>query len=89
MDCLSQIVLLIRFLSCILKQMKETFETNLSSSQKEEMANQKAYEELKAAKDWVLVSESDNRAPDCPIVRFAGVCTKSDVVNLVFELDAR
>merc|ERR1712216_954961 len=33
----------------ILKQMKETFETNLSSSQKEEMANQKAYEELKAA----------------------------------------
>ena len=30
--------------------MKETFETNLSSSQKEEMANQKAYEELKAAK---------------------------------------
>jgi hypothetical protein len=34
----------------ILKQMKETFETNLSSSQKEEMSNQKAYEELKAAK---------------------------------------
>jgi hypothetical protein len=35
----------------ILKQMKETFETNLSDSQKEEMANQKAYEELKAAKE--------------------------------------
>merc|ERR1719399_1123578 len=34
----------------ILKQMKETFESNLSASQKEEMANQKAYEELKAAK---------------------------------------
>merc|ERR1719229_971370 len=34
----------------ILKQMKETFETNLSDSQKEEMANQKAYEDLKAAK---------------------------------------
>merc|ERR1712094_93720 len=63
----------------ILKQMKETFETNLSSSQKEEMANQKAYEELKAAKDWVLVSESDNRAPACPIVRFAAVFTKSGV----------
>merc|ERR1719183_1127211 len=31
----------------ILKQMKETFETNLSSSQKEEMSNQKAYEDLK------------------------------------------
>merc|ERR1740127_53603 len=35
----------------ILKQMKETFETNLSSSQKEEMSSQKAYEELKAAKE--------------------------------------
>merc|ERR1719155_159616 len=35
----------------ILKQMKETFENNLSNSQKEEMANQKAYEELKAAKE--------------------------------------
>jgi len=34
----------------ILKQMKESFETNLSDSQKEEMANQKAYEDLKAAK---------------------------------------
>merc|ERR1719469_1466864 len=35
----------------ILKQMKETFETNLSASQKDEMANQKAYEDLKAAKE--------------------------------------
>merc|ERR1719478_1120440 len=35
----------------ILKQMKETFEANLSASQKEEMANQKAYEDLKAAKE--------------------------------------
>jgi chromosome segregation ATPase len=34
----------------ILKQMKETFEENLSNSQKEEQQNQKAYEELKAAK---------------------------------------
>merc|ERR1711869_187793 len=35
----------------ILKQMKETFETNLEASQKEEMTNQKAYEDLKAAKE--------------------------------------
>merc|ERR1719331_2006921 len=35
----------------ILKQMKVTFEENLSQSQKEEMANQKAYEDLKAAKE--------------------------------------
>ena len=34
----------------ILNQMKETFETNLSSSQKEEMANQKAYEDLSGLK---------------------------------------
>merc|ERR1719482_2576550 len=35
----------------ILKQMKESFESNLSASQKEELANQKAYEDLKAAKE--------------------------------------
>merc|ERR550514_859950 len=35
----------------ILKQMKETFEANLSQSQKEELENQKAYEDLKAAKE--------------------------------------
>merc|ERR1719407_72435 len=35
----------------ILKQMKETFETNLSASQKEEMQAQAAYEDLKAAKE--------------------------------------
>merc|ERR1719158_819341 len=35
----------------ILKQMKETFETNLAASQKEEMENQKDYEDVKAAKE--------------------------------------
>merc|ERR1719191_1880078 len=35
----------------ILKQMKESFETNLEAAQKEEMENQKAYEDLKAAKE--------------------------------------
>merc|ERR1719161_2702229 len=35
----------------ILKQMKETFETDLAAAQKEELGNQKAYEELKAAKE--------------------------------------
>merc|ERR1712226_148155 len=35
----------------ILRQMKETFEANLSDAQKEEMANQKAYTDLKAAKE--------------------------------------
>jgi chromosome segregation ATPase len=35
----------------ILKQMKESFETNLANSQKEEMEGQKAYADLKAAKE--------------------------------------
>merc|ERR1712078_829731 len=43
----------------ILKQMKETFETNLSSSQKEVMANQKAYEDLKAAKEAEIKAGQD------------------------------
>merc|ERR1719443_2163179 len=35
----------------ILRQMKETFESNLSDSQKQEIANAKAFEEQKAAKN--------------------------------------
>jgi len=35
----------------ILTQMRETFESNLSAAQKEEMENQKAFEDLKAAKE--------------------------------------
>jgi chromosome segregation ATPase len=35
----------------ILENMKETFEADLAASQKEESANQKAYEDLKAAKE--------------------------------------
>jgi chromosome segregation ATPase len=40
----------------ILKQMQETFESNLAASQKEEMANQKAFGELKAAKEAEIVA---------------------------------
>merc|ERR1712032_461215 len=43
----------------ILKQMKESFETNLSDSQKEEMANQKAYEDVKAAKTEEIKAGQD------------------------------
>jgi len=43
----------------ILKQMKETFENNLSASQKDEMANQKAYEDLKAAKEAEIQAGQD------------------------------
>merc|ERR1719324_239591 len=45
----------------ILKQMKETFESNLSSSQKEEMQSQAAYEDLKAAKESEIQAGSDQK----------------------------
>jgi len=43
----------------ILKQMKETFESNLSGSQKDEMIGQKAYEDLKAAKEDEIAAGQD------------------------------
>merc|ERR1719271_670414 len=46
----------------ILKQMKETFETNLASSQKEEMESQQAYEDLKAAKEAEISAGKDQAA---------------------------
>merc|ERR1719152_518016 len=45
----------------ILKQMLETFENNLSASQKEEMANQAAYEDLKAAKLAEIAAGEEQR----------------------------
>merc|ERR1719504_213753 len=45
----------------ILKQMKETFETNLENSQKEEMQSQTAYEDLKAAKTSEIKAGSDQK----------------------------
>merc|ERR1719182_271109 len=46
----------------ILKQMKETFETNLATSQKEEMEGQQAYEDLKAAKEEEIAAGQDQSA---------------------------
>lgn len=43
----------------ILSQMKETFETNLATAQGEEATNQKAYEELKAAKEGEVKAGQD------------------------------
>jgi len=40
----------------ILKAMKESFETNLAQSQKEETENQSAYEDLKAAKEEEILA---------------------------------
>merc|ERR1719387_3069906 len=43
----------------ILKQMKESFETNLANSQKEETVSQKDYESLKAAKEEEIAAATD------------------------------
>merc|ERR1712232_497435 len=43
----------------ILLQMKDTFEANIADSQKEENAQQKAYEELKAAKEEEISAGQD------------------------------
>jgi len=45
----------------ILKQMKETFESNLSASQKEELANQEAYEQLKASLEAQIAAANESR----------------------------
>jgi len=43
----------------MLKQMKESFETNLANSQKEETVSQKDYESLKAAKEEEIAAATD------------------------------
>merc|ERR1719498_1545505 len=43
----------------ILKNMKETFEANLVASQKEESENQKAFEDMKAAKQSEIAAGSE------------------------------
>jgi len=45
----------------ILKQMKETFENNLSASQKEEMAAQEMYEGVKSAKEAEIKAGEEQR----------------------------
>jgi hypothetical protein len=49
----------------ILRQMQESFETNLASSQKEEGANQKAYESLKQAKEAEIKAGQEQKADSC------------------------
>ena len=60
----------------ILKQMKETFEKNLSESQKQEMRSQQAFEELKAAKEaqiaaaivWRCFTRSTSQASSSGVI---------------------
>merc|ERR1719345_29877 len=75
----------------ILSQMKETFETNLSSSQKEEMANQKAYEELKAAKEDEIAAgqaQIDSKTQELADTDEKNAQAKEDVADTKKSLSA-
>merc|ERR1719149_330932 len=75
----------------ILQQMKETFETNLSSSQKEEMASQKAYEELKAAKEDEIAAgqaQIDSKTQELADTDEKNAQAKEDVADTKKSLSA-
>merc|ERR1711920_127657 len=75
----------------ILRQMKETFESNLSESQKEEMANQKAYSELKAAKEEEIAAgqaQIDSKTEELTATDEKNVQAKVDVEDTKASLSA-
>merc|ERR1712072_1652171 len=75
----------------ILRQMRETFETNLSDSQKEEMANQKAYEELKAAKEEEIAAgqeQIDSKTQELADTDEKNAQAKTDVEDTKESLSA-
>merc|ERR1719155_84267 len=75
----------------ILKQMKETFESNLSNSQKEEMANQKAYEDLKAAKEEEIAAgqaQIDSKTAELADTDEKNAQAKEDVADTKKSLSA-
>jgi len=75
----------------ILKQMKETFESNLSASQKDEMANQKAYEDLKAAKEAEITAgqnQIDSKTQELADTDEKNAQAKQDIVDTKNSLSA-
>merc|ERR1712195_344069 len=75
----------------ILKQMKETFESNLSSSQKDEMANQKAYEDLKAAKEAEIAAgqaQIDTKTQELADTDEKNAQAKEDIADTKASLSA-
>merc|ERR1712151_1199445 len=75
----------------ILRQMKETFEANLSNSQKEELENQKAYEELKAAKEEEIAAgqaQIDTKTQELADTDEKNAQAKEDVVDTKKSLAA-
>merc|ERR1712066_464534 len=75
----------------ILRQMKETFEANLSDAQKEEMANQAAYEELKAAKEAEIAagqSQIDTKTQELADTDVKNAQAKEDIEDTRNSLSA-
>jgi len=75
----------------ILKQMKETFETNLAASQKEETASQKSYEDLKKAKETQIEAgqdQIDTKAQEFATADSKNAQAKEDVQDTKTSLSA-
>merc|ERR1712187_847781 len=75
----------------ILRQMLETFESNLSASQKEELASQKAYEDLKAAKEGEISagqSQIDTKTQELADTDLKLAQAKEDVADTKSSLSA-
>merc|ERR1711957_934683 len=75
----------------ILKQMQETFESNLSASQKDGMANQKAYEDLKAAKEAEIAAgqaQLDSKSQELADTDEKNAQAKEDVIDTKKSLSA-
>merc|ERR1712176_1392103 len=75
----------------ILRQMKETFDANLATSQKEEMASQKAYEELKAAKEEEIAAgqaQIDTKTQELADTDERNAQAKEDVIDTKKSLGA-
>jgi len=75
----------------ILKQMKDTFESDLSVAQKEELAAQKAYEELKAAKEAEIAagqSQIDTKTQEIATTDEKNAQSKQDITDTKASLSA-
>merc|ERR1712008_94101 len=75
----------------ILTQMLETFEANLSQSQKEEMENQKAYEDLKAAKEAEIAAgqeQIDKKTAELADTDEKNAAAKEDIEDTKKSLSA-
>merc|ERR1719163_2787810 len=75
----------------ILKQMKESFETNLAQSQKEESENQAAYEDLKAAKTEEITAgqaQLDTKTNELAATEEKNAQSKQDLDDTRNSLDA-